>query len=362
MSQIRPLLLAVTLFLSLNSFGQVRKYSNEFLSIGVGARALGMANSTVASTSDITSGYWNPAGLTGIESNIQFGLMHSEYFAGIAKFDYGGIAIPLKDKERILAFSLIRFAVDDIANTLFLFEPDGSINYDNIRTFSMADYALLLSYAQPIKWKNIKIGGNVKIIHRDAGTFANAWGFGIDLGAQMKHNNWRFGVMARDITTTFNAWSFSFTDEEQQALLVSGNVIPENSYEITAPRLILAAAYEFNIKKFSILPEINLDVTTDGKRNVLVSGDPFSIDPHAGIELGFDKFVFIRGGVGNIQKVLDFDGSKITTIQPNLGVGIQIKNIGIDYAYTDIGNQSESNYSHVFSLKVDINQKESPRQ
>ena len=33
------------------------KYSNEFLQIGVGARSLGMSNSVIASTTDITAGY-----------------------------------------------------------------------------------------------------------------------------------------------------------------------------------------------------------------------------------------------------------------------------------------------------------------
>ena len=63
------------------------KYSNEFLAIGVGGRSLGMSNACVATIDDVTSGYWNPAGLMGIESDLQIGLMHSEYFAGIAKYD-----------------------------------------------------------------------------------------------------------------------------------------------------------------------------------------------------------------------------------------------------------------------------------
>ena len=67
------------------------KYSNEFLTIGVGARAAGMANSMVASVDDVTSGYWNPAGLVEIKDNIQISLMHNEQFAGIGKNDYDWI-------------------------------------------------------------------------------------------------------------------------------------------------------------------------------------------------------------------------------------------------------------------------------
>jgi hypothetical protein len=45
----------------------LRNYSNEFLTIGVDAAALGMSKSVVASTNDVNSGYWNPAGLVNIK-------------------------------------------------------------------------------------------------------------------------------------------------------------------------------------------------------------------------------------------------------------------------------------------------------
>jgi len=118
--------------ISSSAFSQFYKYSNEFLSIGVGARGLGMAGAQVASIGDVTAGFWNPAGLASINKKLEIGLMHSEYFAGIAKYDYASVALPTQDEKRILAFSLIRFGVDDIPNTLFLIEPDGSINYDNV--------------------------------------------------------------------------------------------------------------------------------------------------------------------------------------------------------------------------------------
>lgn len=100
-----------------------------------------MSGAVCASVNDVTGGYWNPATLVLVKPDIQVGIMHSEYFAGIAKYDYGSIAIPLKDKNAAVGLSLIRFGVDDIPNTLFLIEPDGSINYDNITSFSVADYA-----------------------------------------------------------------------------------------------------------------------------------------------------------------------------------------------------------------------------
>ena len=45
------------------ALAQFRKYSNEFLNIGAGARGLAMGSAQVASVNDGTAGYWNPAGL-----------------------------------------------------------------------------------------------------------------------------------------------------------------------------------------------------------------------------------------------------------------------------------------------------------
>ncbi len=77
---------------SLTTYSQtVRKYSNEFMNIGVDAAAFGMANAVVASSKNVNSGYWNPAGLVALEDN-QLSLMHSSYFANIANYDYAAFA------------------------------------------------------------------------------------------------------------------------------------------------------------------------------------------------------------------------------------------------------------------------------
>ncbi|MBC7873551.1 MAG: hypothetical protein H7Y01_06135, partial [Ferruginibacter sp.] len=205
------LTLLTTLFF-LTATAQFRKYSNEFLNIGAGARGLAMGSAQVASVNDGTAGYWNPAGLVGVRDHPEVNLMHAEYFAGIGKYDYAGIALPTSNNKRTIGITALRFAVDDIMNTLFLVEPDGSLNYNNIQAFSSADYAFIFSLGQKLKEsekKNVHFGVNAKVIHRSVGKFAKAWGFGLDAGLQIFSNQWRFGIAGRDITSTFNAWSFS---------------------------------------------------------------------------------------------------------------------------------------------------------
>jgi hypothetical protein len=332
---------------------QAPKYSNDFLSIGVGARALGMSGAQVASVNDVTSGFWNPAGLCLTKGDLQLGLMHSEYFAGIGKFDYGSIAAPI-DETRTVGLSVIRFAIDDIIDSTDLIDADGNINYDRLKSFSAADYAFLFSYSKKTATAGLRYGGNFKVIHRKLGSFGSAWGFGLDVGAQYEKDRWKFGALGKDVTSTFNAWTFN-TEELETVFQQTGNEIPQNGLEITLPRLIFGVGYTANIgSKFTLLPEVNFDVTFDGKRNVVIKSDPVSVDPHIGLELGYSDFIFLRAGIGNIQTVKDFDGSNSTIVQPNMGVGLKIKNVTIDYALTNLGNMNNLIYSNVFSLRLSI--------
>jgi hypothetical protein len=353
--------------LSLQIFGQVSapKYSNEFLSIGVGAKGLGMSGTQTAFTDDVTAAYWNPAGLIRSKNKYEGALMHAEYFAGIAKFDYAGFSVMVDSVSR-LAASVIRFGVDDIADTRFLYDADGTINYNNITFFSAADYAFLISYSRKIqKIKGLSMGASLKVIHRYVGNYATSWGFGFDAGLQYEHKNWYLGIMCRDITTTFNAWSHNsyLLSEVYQK---TGNVLPENSVEITLPKAILGMGRYFKISgKTGLLAGTDFDITFDGQRNTLFrelfkNSGSIAMDAKIGLEANYDKLVFLRLGAGNVQKTRNFDKSYATSIQPNFGVGFKLdrfldfglKNLSVDYALTDIGDASEALYSHVFSVKA----------
>lgn len=334
--------------------GQVPKYSNEFLAIGVGARALGMANSVIATVEDVTSGYWNPAGLNMSAMNVQAGLMHAEYFAGIAKYDYGALSMRIDDNS-IAAISILRFGVDDIPNTLELIDSDGNIRYDRISSFSAADYGFLFSYARKSGIEGLYFGANLKLLYRKTGGFAHAWGFGFDAGARYDMGKWHFAAAGRDVTSTFNAWRFN-TSELKDVFAVTGNELPENSLELTMPRLILGASRGITIsEKFAMLAEMDAEITFDGKRHVLIGTNFLSIDPHIGFEFDYKKIIYLRMGMGNIQLIPDFNKSKSFDFQPTLGLGIRIKNFLIDYALTDIGDQSVALYSNVFSIIYSFN-------
>lgn len=342
--------------------GFAQKYSNEFLSIGATAKAHALGNAVVANVDDVSSGYWNPAGLvnTNPEIGLQLGAMHSEWFAGVGKFDYVGLSIPFTDGKSRVGLSFVRFGIDNIPNTLSLFEDDGTINYDNVVPFSAADYAVLLSYARKMATKNegnLSVGGNIKVVRRIIGSFADSWGFGLDLSAQYRKNNWRLGAIARDVTTTFNAWSFAFTDEQKQVLAITGNDIPISSVELTKPQLIIGVGYQFDFKLIKVTPEIDLITTTDGRRNTLISANPVSVDPAMGLEVAYNNAVFLRAGVNQFQKESNLERNDFFTARPSVGIGLKLSNLTIDYAFTDLGDQNNT-YSHIISLMLDIKPRE----
>ncbi len=347
----------------------IRSFSNEFLNIGVDASAFGMGKAVTATSNDVNSIYWNPAGLVGLEDN-QGSLMHAEYFQGIAKYDYIAFAKPIND-ESTVAISIIRFAVDDILNTTQLIQ-EGQINFNRISLFSAADWAVNVAYAKKLLVKDLNIGVNAKIVRRKIGDFASSIGFGLDAGIQFQRNDWKFGLMLRDITTTFNAWSFNqgeldniiaIYDDLNDAILNDGNpdnddeiiptVVPEK-IEITKPKMQLGVARKFRVgRDFNVLAAVDLNMRF-AETNDIISTSFVSISPAFGFQVDYLDMVYLRGGVNNFQNQTNFDDSTSLILEPNFGVGFKYKGIQIDYALANIGGASGTLFSNVFSVKIDF--------
>ncbi|MFK2820711.1 PorV/PorQ family protein [Flavobacteriaceae sp. LMIT009] len=342
------------LLISISIFAQTtRKYSNEFMNIGVDAAALGMSNAVVSTVNDVTAGYWNPAGLVQLEDS-QVALMHSSYFANIANYNYVGFAKPLDDRSAV-GLSLIRFGVDDILDTTQLIDEQGNVNYDNINLFSAADYGLVFSYARKLPIEGLNYGVNAKVIRRVIGDFASSWGFGLDLGIQFERNDWKFGLMVRDITTTFNAWTI---DEDklndiQNAIPGQNQEAPEGT-ELTLPKMQIGVSKQFVFNyDYTLRTELDLNVRF-AETNDIISSSFASVTPAIGFEFGYTDLVFLRAGMGNFQNELQIDDTEQLTFQPNFGVGFKYRGIQVDYAFTDIGDQSAALYSNIFSVKFDF--------
>jgi hypothetical protein len=172
---------------------------------------------------------------------------------------------------------------------------------------------------------------------------------------QFEKNDWQFGLMLRDITTTYNVWNIDEAAYKKIADAIPGQnqELPEST-EITAPKAQLGLSKKFIIRyDYSILAAANINMRF-AKTNDLISTDFMSIDPALGFEFGYTDLVFLRAGAGNFQNIQQLDGSEKVGFQPNIGLGFKYKGIQVDYALTNLGNQKTTLYSNIFSVKVDL--------
>ena len=351
----KKILILTTFIFSLNSNSQaIRKYSNDFLNIGVDAAALGMSNAVTANSTDVNACYWNPAGLINLEDS-QVAAMHASYFANIAQYDYLAYGAPI-DEYSAWGISAIRFGVDNILNTTQLIDNQGRIDYNRVSLFSVADYGFTFSYARKSKLTNFRYGVNAKVIRRVIGNFASSWGFGFDLGMQYNtDNNWKFGLMLRDITTTYNVWN---VDESEFATIKNAipgqnQELPETT-EITAPKAQLGISKKIEFHDdYTLLASVNLNAEFTNTRD-LIGSKFLSLSPALGCEGSYSDMAFVRVGVGNFQYITTIDRDEKLSFQPNIGLGFKYRGVQIDYALTNIAKQSEALYSNIFSVKVDL--------
>ena len=362
-------LLFIVLFLPLTHQAQlVRSYSNEFLNIGIGARAMGLSKSVSSFVTGVEAGYWNPAGVITVQ-DFEFAAMHNSLYAGIGNYDYFGVALPVEQNELAVAFSLIRLGVDNILNTTNLIDSNANINFNNLTTFTTADISAILSIAKAFPKLHLNVGVNAKVIRRNIGSFAVGNGFGFDIGAQYQWKGIKIGAVIRDVTTTFTAWSVDetiFNDIASAPRLDDDGVIIDNNdrnqtkpdkNELTLPKFQFGFSYAKQLnEKFSLLTSLDL-IGRFRKTNDLVATNFASFSPNIGMELDFRNRAFLRVGIGNIQKEqIDFDNTNSTTLEPSIGLGVKFKRVYLDYALTNVGAGSGINYSNVFSLKVQLNE------
>lgn len=356
----KAFLFFVLSFFMVNVYGQeVRKYANDFMNLGAGARGAGMGNTQTAIVNDITASYWNPAGLTEIKTDFEIGIMHAEYFAGSLGYNYGGFSARI-DSNSVVGFSVIRLGADNIPDTRELIEADGSINYDNVTSFSNQDYAFLGSYARKIKLGNIilNVGGNLKVIHRTVGNFGKAWGTGLDVGVQFRRKNLYLGAMFRDISGTYTQWNLNTEELRDVAIRTGSDVteIPVNPTEIAPPSVLMDIAYNFQFSNWNILTSLGGDITWDGRRQTVINTNLFSIAPRAGTEVALQEKVFLRAGLQNFQILQNFDNQDFLEITPTFGMGFRFRNMVIDYALTQSTEAGAVStvYSHIFSLRAEL--------
>ncbi len=312
----------------------IGKYAGEFLALGVGGRQLGMGGAAVALTNDVTSGYWNPAGLTAV-NYPQLTFMHAENFGGIVGYDYAAVAIPFQTNKSF-GVSIIRLGVADVPDTRAVWDNSRNDFTDDakrlgvdmlISRFNAADYAVMFSYAAA-STKNFSYGINAKVIYRNIGSFASAKGIGFDVGLMYQTSQGiLLGASVQDVTTTLVSWS-------------------TGRNELIAPTAKLGAGYVLDALYGRFTFGADTDVRFEGRKSTAnFNVGNMSFNFRGGAEYSYKEVVALRLGMDDIGRI-------------TLGAGVKLSKLNIDYAFAKFDGADQIGNSHRISLQIELDQEE----
>ena len=281
-----------------------------FYLIGSGARARALGNTFVGVADDASSVYWNPAGITQLESP-EFMLMDRITALDTNYVNFSGV-LPINETIGSLGLNAIFYSVGQIPIFDNLGNPGGQL--------TETEGALVLSYAYGLN--DISFGINFKALYQQLDGDQNAagagqtqtYGGGVDL-AILYHasENFRVGVMLRD--------KIKLRDTDG-----------EEVYSATIPRSVTSGMlYRIPIgsaNHWSLMADIE-------QRREL----PLRF--HFGTEFTLSETVSLRAGLNDViiekrKADISFNDLFSSSLKPTLGFGISRllgnTTLSLDYA------------------------------
>jgi hypothetical protein len=269
------------------------KYAGESLSLGVGARPLGMGGSFVAIADDATATYWNPAGLGGLD-RTEIAFMHSSLF-GLDSYDFLNYVQPMGGVGTF-GFSWMRLGIDDIPMTRLKLSGNMSASNRPYIYGYMQDTenAFMLSYGRrfradiPVgayqsRGTDLQIGGNAKFLYNSvSGVRRNAIGFGGDIGLIWKTS---FVSGEDDAKTGDLSLGIAVQDFFKTRIIWNTTSSPSHT-DIISPNLKIGTAYSRQVP--SIASQVLLSMDADTR---------YGLEMHYGIEYVLGDVLSLRVGV-----------------------------------------------------------------
>ena len=291
-------------FLNASSF---KKYAGEFMYLGAGSRGTALGNAFTALVNDVSSVYWNPAGLVEAKG-FQLQFMHSKQFISSIQNSFISASNPL-DENTTIGVSLYYLTVNDIKDSRNAYDIiEQRVDPSRVKLFNTGDYIFTVSYAKKYN-EHFNWGINAKFIYRDF-EVESATGIGFDAGLKYQKENLRLGLVLRDITSTLIAWS-------------------TNTKQFVTPSARVGAAYIFEIPSLDlvVIPSADLNLLAENREYATqFNVGPFSADAMAGAEIIYDETIALRLGIDDLQRA-------------NAGIGLMLPKVNIDYAFTAYENE-----------------------
>jgi len=316
-------------------FGQSKVGSTAapFLNIGIGPRAISMGGAFIATASDVSSLYWNPAGAS--RSNINEAMFsHSSWFADI-NYNWAGAMLKLGDAGTV-GLNLTYLDYGDMEITT-LAEQDGTG-----QLFSAHDMSIGLTYAYNLT-DRFSLGGTVKYIQQKIwNTSASA--FAMDLGVLFHSDIYglRIGATITNFGTPMKM--------DGKDLLVQHDIDP-NNYGNNDQILATLQTGEFPLP-LTFRIGLAMDVLNSEEHRVTFAADALHPNDNdeslnVGAEYMFNNLIAFRVGYKSLLLTNSEEGL-------TAGVGLNYNftsdfGVRVDYAYQDFG---VLDYTQHFSIGI----------
>ncbi len=305
------------------------------LLIPVGARDLSLGGATVATTSGLSSLFYNPAGLTRSDHSVNLMFSHMSYIADIG-VEYGAASATFAGLGTV-ALSIKSLSIGDIPVTTTT-DPDGQSG----ETYSPQFLVIGLTYGRQLS-DRVSVGLTGNLINEQIGGVTAT---GVAFNAGVMYDNLgdvtglSLGVAVKNIGPQMR---FGGPALYQLASVATQNRPPQY-YSIQAASFELPSTIEIGVGYKSTLAERNVLLVTTAFQNNNFSDDEYRV----GLEYAYDNTLFLRVGDSFAPSTPD-NSDYIYGVTAGVGIQYPLGDtyLTVDYAYS----QAEFfNGNHTFSV------------
>jgi long-subunit fatty acid transport protein len=276
------------------------------LKITPDARGAGLSGCMMAVSDDMSASYWNPAGLTQLDSNKVHLMVSQTQYTAASTLSFASAAYRL-DKATVLGASILYFATPEMPVTTE-FMPNG-----NGLTFRAFDVAAALTYSK-ILTSNFSFGITGKYI-REQFAGVNAQNGALDFG-------FRYDIGKANTRFAVGMSNFGFSND------ASGQIITETlsgkDTIVTFDKIAVPAVFRIGFAWDAIKNNLHMLTLAAQLNHPTDNNETYAL----GLEYQWHKMLFVRSGYSFAE---DERGL------PSFGFGLRFKrNFGMvqmDYGY-----------------------------
>ena len=279
-----------------NIFEKVGTFGGQFLKIPVGARAEGMGGAFVGVSDDASSIFWNAAGVARIDPEKSVLSFNHAVLPADIQFTQAGYVFHMKRIPGAVGVNVRSLRMDPMNETTS-FQPEGTGN-----TFDAGFMTVGLTYARSFTDK-FSAGVTGNFIHSGLAEFSQQT-YSFDIGTLY------------DVGTLGMKIGMSISNIGSQEKFIDRTARIPSIFRVGTSAMLFQSASQRLLGSF----EFSHPPDNSERMNV-------------GMEYGFQKFMYLRGGYN-----INYDSEGLAG---GIGFHLPVSVAGqsdIDYAYTDFGD------------------------